>query len=54
MSKLRRGAALLLLVTTVSVSSAYGDEGPHNNRRDRSVVRQLLVWIMDQLTSPPA
>ncbi len=37
----------------VGVSSAYADESPRHNPRDRSVVRQVLTWIMDELTSPP-
>lgn len=53
MSKLRSVAAVLLLVTTVGVSAAYADESPHRTASDRSAVRQFLVWIMDQLTSPP-
>ena len=54
MSKLRRGAAVLLLVGTVGVSSIYADESPRHSPHDRSVVRQVLIWIMDQLLSPPA
>ena len=52
MSKLRRGAATLLLVATIGVSSVYADESPRHSPRDRSVVRQVLIWIMDQLISP--
>jgi hypothetical protein len=52
-STIRRSALIVLAFAMLSSSVILADETPRRSPRDRSLVRQFLIWVMDELSGPP-